>query len=306
MRLAFIDLVFTWPPAGGAPADLYYTMSGLQALGHEVKLFHAGFSDLPEALKVDPDQLPFACERVAFHSRDYVPELVAPRVRGVVDAYQPDVVFQCFGFFMKPYISKALSHYPQVARYYAYEPMCLRDYRLFYKYDTCPNNYLVTPKVCQRCTLQQNWRQLRTGIPDAGYTGEYVSAKAYSGAYYSLLIETLQNYKAIIVYNHFTKKLLGDVNDNVHVIGGGVRLEDFTYHPLPDTPRNERTVILMTGRGDDLSKGASILEDAGRILSAERSDFVIQVTHPEKREIEPWFHHIGWHDFSDIKVVETV
>ena len=41
MRLAFIDLVFSWPPLGGAPADLYYTMEGLRKLGHEPHLFFA-------------------------------------------------------------------------------------------------------------------------------------------------------------------------------------------------------------------------------------------------------------------------
>lgn len=301
MRLAFVDLVFTWPPAGGAPADLYYTASGLQELGHEVRLFHAGFTDLPEALVVRPELLPFECERLPFSYREYTPAVVPGRVREAVDAYRPDIVFQCFGFFLKPYVSQALSHYPQIARYYAYEPMCPRDYRLYYNFDTCPNNFLVTPKTCRRCVLKSSWRDIRVGTQDPGYVGEYIAAKGHTRAYYKLLVQTLRAYKGIIVYNHFTKDLLGDVNPNVYVIGGGVRLEDFTYDPLPETPRNDRTVILMTGRADDHSKGTDILFQAGKILAQERDDFVIKITHPQLGQTEPWFHHVGWHEFSTIK-----
>lgn len=39
MRLAFIDLQFGWPPPGGAPFDLVNTMTELQRMGHDVRLF---------------------------------------------------------------------------------------------------------------------------------------------------------------------------------------------------------------------------------------------------------------------------
>ena len=39
MRVAFVDLVFSWPPNGGADIDLYHVLQRLQAAGHEVRLF---------------------------------------------------------------------------------------------------------------------------------------------------------------------------------------------------------------------------------------------------------------------------
>ena len=301
MRIAFLDPVFTWPPMGGAPLDLYYTSSGLQDLGHEVHLFHGAFPYAPTMPKVQPEGLGFETTEITFQRGEFTPEIAGTRFRHEIDAFKPDVVFQCFGFFMKPHLSMALAHYPQIARYYAYEPFCPLDYRLTYNGKTCPKNYLVTPNFCQKCVYNFHWKSLRTGFLDGGYMSEYVSGKAYSKSYYNLLVKTLRQYKGIIVYNHFTKKLLGDVNDNVHVIGGGVKLADFEYSPLEEKREGERAVILMTGRCDDYSKGMKVLQDAGDILAKERDDFVIHATHRVPGEESAHFKRIGWFTFDKMK-----
>jgi glycosyltransferase involved in cell wall biosynthesis len=299
MRLAFIDLVFSWPPLGGAPLDLYYTMAGLQELGHEVHLFYGAEVENWWLEPVHEDELPFQATKLPFTRAESTTEVMGARFRKAVDAWKPDVVFQCFGFFMKPIVSLALSHYPQIARYYAYEPFCPRDYRLFWGKDTCTNNYLRTPNGCRRCTLKSLKSTMRCGYV-AGYALEYEQAQAWSPKYYAEMVASLRGYKAIIVYNHFTKGLLEGFNDHVHVIGGGVHLEEFDHCPLPKRGREGRTVIFMSGRANDPTKGLKTLIDAGKILWHERQDFEIWATLPETPSEYPWFKPLGWHDFGRI------
>lgn len=299
MRLAFVDLVFSWPPLGGAPLDLYYTISGLQALGHEVQLFYGAETDNWRLLPVQEDRLPFPATRLPFTSAETTPETMGARFREAVDAWKPDVVFQCFGFFMKPYVSLALSHYPQVARYYAYEPFCPRDYRLFWKDKTCPKNYLTTPNTCRRCTASAFKKSLMMGLI-AGYPLEYERTQAWSPQYHADMIAALKSYKAVIVYNHFTKRLLESVTSRVHVIGGGVHFEDFDYAPLAEKAPGTPLVIFMSGRADDPTKGLKTLLDAGKLLWRERQDFEIWATLPDNPYDYQWFKALGWHDFKQI------
>jgi glycosyltransferase involved in cell wall biosynthesis len=302
MKLAFIDYVFSWPPLGGAPADLYYTMTGLQAMGHEVHLFYGAQEDRWFLQDVAEAELPFPATRIGFPHGALTPDEASSRYKAAIDHYRPDVIFQCFGFFIKPFVSLALSDYPQICRYYAYEPMCPRDYRLFKDWATCPNNYLRTPNECRRCTLKTMWRSIRTGRPDM-YTEEFLATKAYSDEYYRAMMNSLRAYNAIIVYNQLTRGMLSEVNDNIHVIGGGVHVDEFDYTPLEAKPAGEKTIILMTGRADDASKGTKTLERAGEILSQERDDFEIWLTHPDQHIARPWFRPIGWHSFAKMKQI---
>jgi len=295
MRLAFIDLVFSWPPLGGAPLDLYYTASGLKDLGHEVRLFYASQTENWLLDPVQEERLPFEAQAVPLSRAETTPEGMGARFREAVDAWRPDVVFQCFGFFMKPYVSLALSHYPQVARYYAYEPFCPRDYRLYWKKKACPKNYLRTPNVCRRCALRDIGPAFKTGVV-AGYPLEYQQGRAWSKEYYRDLTESIRSYKAIIVYNHFTRGLLQGLNDHVHVIGGGVHLEDFVYTPVKQKEPGEKMIILMSGRADDPTKGLDVLWEAGKLLWRERQDFEIQATLNTDVSKYPFFKSLGWND----------
>jgi glycosyltransferase involved in cell wall biosynthesis len=299
MRLAFIDLVFSWPPLGGAPLDLYYTMSGLQELGHEVQLFYAEDALNWRLQPVQENQLPFPATRLPFTQGETTPDIMGAKFSDAVDAWKPDVVFQCFGFFMKPYVSLAFSHYPQIARYYAYEPFCPSNYRLFAKNKPCPKNYLHTPNTCRRCTVRGMRNILASGNL-AGYPLEYVHTQAWTPRYYADMIDSLRSYNAIIVYNHFTKDLLNGISEKVHVIGGGVHLEEFEYSPLKNTDASKPTVIFMSGRAEDPTKGFETLMTAGKILRKERDDFEIWATMPEIPSPYNWFKPLGWRSFSDI------
>ena len=191
MRLAFADLYFSWPPHGGADADLYHTVRELQRLGHEVHVFVASCAESWERGTVDPGALPFPATRLDFARSDITWRAMAARFRDAVDAWGPDVVFLCDGFFLKPAVAEALAEYPLVSRYYAYELACPRDLRLFKDGAPCPNNYLRTPDVCRRCAIEgvgpeiKRWRFL-------AWTEEYLAARAYMPAYHERLVRSLR------------------------------------------------------------------------------------------------------------------
>ena len=300
MKLAFVDLVFSWPPLGGAPLDLYQTMVGLQQLGHNVKLFFAADKDNWNRGEMPPGSLPFDSQRLDFGLDTFTPEHLPARFREAVDGWRPDVVFVCFGFFMKPFVTKALAGYPLVSRYYAYEVACLRDYRQFWKKATCPNDYLNTPNACRRCTARALSKDIRTARINS-YAREYLAAGAHRPEYYDTLVESVRSYDAIIVYNHMTKRRLSGLNSNIHVIPGGVHTGEFAFTPPPQRKPGEKKVILMTGRAVDYSKGLHIIKRCGALLAQRRDDFEFWVTveAPFVRQV-PWIRPLGWHDVSEL------
>lgn len=293
MRLAFIDHVFTWPPVGGAPLDLYHTITHLQKMGHEIELFYGRTPGNPLEQEVNESLLPFNCTAISYCKHDYSIKMLAGSYKKAVDTYQPDVVFQCFSFFVKPYLSLALQAYPQIGRYYAYEPFCPRDFRLFKNGTTCKYNFLENRNICNWCTLRSMWRNILTGYPNP-YVHEYLKAAGYSSTYYNLLCSTLNSYSSILVNNQFTKKLLENFNSNIKIAGGGVDLGDFEYSPPCNRQPGEKTVVLMTGRASDPTKGLDILIEAGNILSSRRNDFEVWITDSSIHMDYSWLRQLPW------------
>ena len=296
MRLGFVDLFFSWPPHGGADADLYNTVAGLQALGHDVHVFVSGCKESWERGSVDPSELPFPATVLEFSPRELNRRTLPARLRGAVDAWKPDAVFVGDGFFLKPYVVEALAHVPLVARYYAYELTCPRDHRLFKNGAACPMNYLRTPNVCRRCALEgvgpdiKRWRFL-------SWTQEYLAARAFMPGYHSQVVRSLGLCKAVIVYNQIQKGQLAGFHENVRVIPGGVNTRDFAFtHPR----EKKRRIILMTGRAEDPVKGMRTLREAGERLAKERSDFEVRATHTDFTLDNEWFKAVGWHDHHGI------
>lgn len=297
MRLAFVDLLFNWPPPGGAPADLYNTMIGLQGLGHDVRLFYPWPVDADEF--PETDALPFAHTRIAVPPRGNRPKTLPGLMRDAVDVWRPDAVFTCFGFFMKPFVIDALAHYPLVSRYYAYELTCPRDFRLFKNGTRCEYNYLSTPDTCRVCAVEKHAEEIRHSRP-LPYAAEFVAARAYMPGYYRRYMDALSKLAAIIVYNPIEAERVRPYHENVHVITGGVHVDSFAFTPLPERGPGEKKVILMTGRAEDEAKGLKTLRKAADMLAQTRSDFEVRVTWHGYVEDTPYFKAIGWHDHAGI------
>jgi glycosyltransferase involved in cell wall biosynthesis len=299
MRLAFVDLVFSWPPAGGAPIDLYHTVAGLQGLGHEVRLFYAQDPTHWWPSVADAGALPFPSTALDFPIERYTPRHVPGAFKEVVDAWGPDVVFVCFGFFLKPYVIAALKDYPTVSRYYAYEAACLRDFRLFKNEATCPRNFMKTPDVCRKCTLDYFRSDLKRGALMSN-TREYLDARAYDARYYRTWIDAIGTLDAVIVYNQIARAHFEGIHANVRVVPGAVHLDDFPERPEEDKAAPDRKVVLMSGRIVDPTKGFAVLRDACEALYARRKDFEVWITHYDREFDSDCITSVGWLKPSEV------
>jgi len=298
MRVAFVDLMFSWPPHGGADVDLYHTATQLQELGYDVHVFVAACERSWERGKFEPAQLPFPATRLDFTPLGFNRREVSRRFRAAIDAWQPDVVVLGDGFFLKPDVAGALAHYPTVCRYYAYEFACPRDLLLFKDDAPCPNSFLRTPDVCRRCALAHLGAEIKRGARLA-WPREYLAARAFLPGYRRRLVRSIRRFGAIIVYNEVQRRLLEGFNENVVLVPGGVNVDEFDAAPsrVPDG----RAIILMAGRAEDPAKGLRVLRDAGEQLAKNRQDFTIWITQPEAGSQYPWLQYVGWHDHAGMQ-----
>src|SRR5688572_4213516 len=126
MRIALADMMFSWPPHGGADVDAYHVAAGMQGLGHEVKLVGCRSAGTWERGDFDPAGLPFPAARVEYPRGIRGTADLEPLAREV-EAFRPDVVLAGDSFFLKPALILRLAAYPIVARFYAHEILCQKD-----------------------------------------------------------------------------------------------------------------------------------------------------------------------------------
>jgi len=301
MRIAFADLLYSWPPHGGADVDVYRTIEGLRALGHEVHLFGAACGATWERGRFAPDELPFPATRLDFSTPSFNRRQVPKRFRAAVDAWRPQVVCVTDGFLLKPYLIDALAHYPTISRYYAYEAVCARDILCFKDGAPCPNNFLRTPDVCRRCAFDRLGPEVRQWHLRA-WTHEYLAARAFMPHYHRRALNALRKLSAVIVSNDRMKAQLEGFNHRIHIMPGGVDTDAFSEQPPPPKGHDVRKVILMAGRIEDPVKGLGILYQAARELAVRRSDFEVWVTGANVRVPEAgWFKTVGWHGQDGLK-----
>jgi glycosyltransferase involved in cell wall biosynthesis len=291
MRLAVVDLVFSWPPNGGADVDLFNVVSQLRARGHEVHVFVAGDATNWERGTLDPASLPFPVSLLDFSALTLNGPTVARRFRAAVDAYAPDVVLVANGFFLKPFVIDALSHYPLIGRYYTYEAICIRDSLLFKDGAPCPYDFLRTPDLCRRCALD-GLKPAILGWRHGSWSHEFLVSGAPLPGFHRRHTEALRKLKAAIVSNDVMARRLEGFVDRTFVVPGGVNVADYAVAP---PPRGEKALVLMTGRAGDPLKGFDVLFEAGRRLAQRRSDFEIWATHTNRFLDNAWFKAVGWH-----------
>ncbi|MBI4557029.1 MAG: glycosyltransferase family 4 protein [Candidatus Hydrogenedentes bacterium] len=297
MRIAFVDLLFSWPPHGGGCADVYYTVLGLQRLGHEVHLFYASSADRWERGHVESGSLPFPSTRLDFTARSFTALHVQERFRSAVSAWTPDVVFLAEAFFLRPHLVEALERYPIFSRYYAYDASCPRDFRRYLNDARCPLDYLKTPNQCRRCALNGQKREIMNWQWSA-WTEEFLTARAFLPGYYDRLIRSLAKSHTLIVYNEVQAELWRPYNSQIHIVPGGVDISEFTHLPLQPKESNARKTILMAGRAEDPVKGLSTLQRATARLAQTRSDFEVWVTVPDHRLNTEHLKAVGWQDHA--------
>ncbi len=294
MNIAFVDLLFSWPPNGGADVELYHVLSTLHRRGFSVRLFVAHERGSTERGRVDPESMPFPVVRLDFSRRQLRPKALCRAFGEALDAWGPDAVVLSHGYALKPYLARELgSRYPLAARYYAHELLCARDPFRFKQGAPCRFDYMHTPEACRACAFASLAGGLRRH-DFRTWTSDYVAAGAYGADYPAILRQGLEASKVLLVNNSAIQATLADAHPDVRVFTPGVDIASHVPVPALEKGPADRKIILMIGRADDPAKGLDILLEAGRILAEKREDFEMQATHFDVTLSKDWFVSLGW------------
>ncbi len=294
MRIAIVDLMFSWPPHGGGCTDLKETATGLKRLGHDVHLFAACCPWAWQRGTIDENLLDFPVHKVDFTYRTFNRFALPKRFRKEVDRLSPDIVFFGDSYFLKPFLITAFADYPIVARFYTYEIFCPRYYMLYRKDGICDTHYLKSPLGCMQCAMEEmRWPILRWRHDV--WSHEFVASLGFLPGYHKLVLSSVRKCDAIIVYNRMTRELFEPYHSNVHVVPGGVDIERFRYSEPVRKGARDVKYVLMSGRIGDQRKGISVLYEAARMLRAERDDFRVWVTHDDVTINDDVMEAVGWH-----------
>ncbi|MEJ2326220.1 MAG: Sua5/YciO/YrdC/YwlC family protein [Chromatiaceae bacterium] len=252
-RIAFIDLLFNWPPDGGARVDLKEVMSRLSAR-HSVTLLVPDFQDyFPRGRIVGT--FPFEIVKLPFTKRTFN-AVNLPRAFGkALKKIKPDRLFIADGWYLKFPLADALRDYHPILRFYAYEGLCIKDYGTQFRHGAiCPRNYIKDTSECVYCALK-NHRFRPLGI----FSHEFLSALAFTPLYKRNVLRAVRAASTIIVYNDFMRRELAPLNPNVVAIPSGVDTGRFGARSHAD---NAEASILMTSRTGDECKGFKVLLEA--------------------------------------------
>jgi glycosyltransferase involved in cell wall biosynthesis len=293
-RIAIVDLLFNWPPDGGARTDVKEIASRLSK-EHEVCIFVPGFTkgfprgQVRSSLSLD-------IKRIKFNTFGFNFVNLPLKFRKEIDKFKPDHVFIADAWYLKPHLVNALLDYKPYLRFYAYETICLRGHGVFYKNEEiCSKNYLVSSLKdifgCLRCSL--GWLKF---IRDKKFIHEFAMAGAFMPFYRDLVVKAIKNSKGIIVYNQFIKDKICSLNNNIFIVPSGVDKKLFQpngHIQIKPYPK-KKTKILMAGRVEDRLKGVIFLLKACNILRNKGYDLEVLLTSDNIKIKENYITYLGW------------
>ncbi|MBN2384309.1 glycosyltransferase family 4 protein [bacterium] len=290
-RLAVIDLLFQWPPDGGARVDLVHILGQLTKY-HQVVLFYPVWDWQICRGHVSDQHFPFQLKPIRISGYQYQRWSLSKLLFKEVRAYEPDLLLVADGWAMKSVILRECADIPYFVRFYAYELTCLREYGIAYRrgavcrINTLSGSYGDLVK-CQMCGLGHALRN-RSQL----YIHDLISSGALFPWYGRENRELLARAQGLFVSNAFMAARLEDINPTVHIISGGVDSVAFCpAQDYEDTP--EGPVFFAAGRMDDPLKGLAIIRQAGSVLSAQGCRFIIAYT-GTRCYSEPFMRKLGW------------
>lgn len=301
-RIAFVDLLFHWPPQGGSWVDLHALMTGLQQRDWEVKLFVPSWTDYFPRGEINTS-LPFPVERIAFNRFTFNASLVRRRFQRAIRRWGPDMVFVGDGYSLKPHLVDALAgDYPTVCRFYAYEVLCINlHYWLYQQNSICDGGFLQDPARCQRCWFPRGAllkRSIKIALkwpdtyPSLHFSQEYIAALGFTNWYRRGVRNWLSKAKALVVYNQQTANLLAPIGAEIRQIPSGVDCQRF--YPTDTPPQHPTPRILVPGRFDSL-KGTRDVIMAARNLRQQGLACEVLLTGDRLPDItEDWITFTGW------------
>ena len=271
-KIVFIDLLFNWPPDGGARVDLKEVMTRLRAR-HEVILLVADFRDYFPRGRIE-GEVPFRVEKIPFTRRTFNAWHLPRAFADALQRLRPDHLFIGDGWYLKFPLAAALRRYRPILRLYAHEGICIKDYGTQFLHGAiCPRNYLRDTLFCTRCALRHH----RFRPPNA-FSHEFLGALAFTPLYRRWVRTALRGAARVIVYNRFMQETLAPHTGSVIVAPSGVDVDAFAPVTVGGAGPGKKCVALMTSRSGDPSKGFRVLADAVRILG--RRGIAIEVVVP--------------------------
>ena len=295
MRVALLDLLFSWPPHGGADVDVYHVASELCRLGYDIHVFFMQENSGWERGRAVPSDLPFPSSRLDFSSDEFTAASVVSRFRDAMRHFGPDAVLLMQGYFLKTPLIHALSSYPVISRCYAHETACHKDILRFRDGAPCTRAYADTPEECRRCAATHLSGQIRSASCTA-WTQEYLAAKAWSADYYKHFIAAMKQLRSVIITTERMREQVQGLCGNIHVIPHGVDGERFL--PVSGKTESIKPVLFMPGRVEDPAKGFPVLMEAAGILAEKGFDFEVRATLPEGHSGPAWLHAVGKLDYE--------
>ncbi len=295
MRIALIDLLFSWPPHGGADVDVYHVAQELSRLGYDAHVFFARDASCWERGRADTTSLPFPSSRLDFSEGEFTASSVVSRFQKSMQRFEPDVIVLAQGYFLKPFLIHGLSAYPVFSRCYAHETACHKGILRFRDGAPCPHSYVENPERCRRCALAH----LGSGIAGEhtnAWTQEYLAAKAWSTRYYALFTSAMKQLRGIIITTGHMRGQVEKLCDHIHVIPHGVDCKRFT--PAPGRHASKKPALFMPGRVEDPAKGFAVLMEAATTLVEAGYDFEVRATIPEGHPGPSWLKPTGKLDYA--------
>ncbi len=300
MKILIIDLMFSWPPHGGACVDVKEVASRLVQRGFDVEMAVSYMPDMYPRGHVHGSSLPFKIHKLEFSSFAFNAFFVQRAVRKIADKVMPDFVYLGDSYFFKPYIINAVKDYKTIARFYTYELICPNYYLLYKDGKKCEKNYFDNPAYCMKCALS-NMREEITSFNLSVWGQEFVGGLAFMPFYHKYAKKSLSKCHALITYNSLCGRLLSPFNSKVFVIPGGVSTSEFGVRSSEFGVKNGGIKkIFVSGRLRDNRKGLEVLLEAAKKLRTIRNDFKIFAT-VDKLFSEDYMVSLGWLDHQKIK-----
>ncbi len=297
MKICFIDLLFNWPPRGGADADVFNVLKQLKK-NHEVILLSCS-SSIQNRGMFNSKDLPFPSNKISINYSDKNSlNILKDFLFTSVCDFQPDWIIIGDCFFLKPLITIWLDKLsiPIIWRQYAYELLCQKDILKFINNKTCPLDFLSTQDICRKCGLYYQKNKLLKSEINA-WLEEYIIAKAYKSDYFNILIKALQTVQKIIVSSETMANLWKCYHSEVIIFPGGIDIEHFQTRKITN---HEIKKIFMSGRVEDSAKGFPILYKACEKLRRKRNDFELICTTGWQAGFPDWVKFMGWLDYEEL------
>ena len=298
MKILIIDLMFSWPPHGGACVDVKEVASRLLKRGFDVEMVVSYMPDMYPRGHVNGSALPFKVHKIEFSPFTFNALFVPRALRKVIDKVKPDYVYLGDSYFLKPYIINAVKNYKVVARFYTYELLCPNYYLLYRDGRICEKNYFETPIDCIRCATSSMKDEIISNNLSV-WGQEYVGGLAFMPFYYEYAKRSLSKCHALITYNSLCGRLLSPYSNNVFVIPGGVDTSAFSHQSSAISLNGKVKKIFVSGRLREVRKGLDVLLRAAAKLREKRDDFKIFAT-IDRPFSEDYIVPMGWLDHQKI------